>query len=139
MRKISIALSVFLFALFLNGCASVTKIVIKDSVQPANGMAYMILYTEYEITAPVIVDGVKKGTLTSSSPLYLQLEPGLHKIHTESPGLILDHPIAFNFKANSTNYFKIEMKQGFATFSIYIRPTEKVNSYLSNSNPWNNE
>jgi hypothetical protein len=136
MRKKAIAIYVLVFALFLNGCASVTKIPIEDRAQPVDGMANMVLYTEYPYTThPVIVDGINRGTLTPSSPLYLQLEPGLHKIHTVTAGVVLDQPISFNFKANSTYYFKVEFQHKFWTTSLWIRPTEKVDSYLSNSKP----
>ena len=136
MRGKYIAIYVLIFALFLSGCATVKKIDIEDRAQPTNGMANMVIYSEYAYTThPIIVDGHNKGTLTPSSPLFLQLEPGLHKIHTVTAGFVQDHPITFNFEANSTYYFKLEIQQGVFSPSVWIRPTEKVNSYLSNSNP----
>lgn len=136
MRGKYIAIYVLIFALFVSGCASVKKIDIEDRAQPTDGTANMVIYTEYAyVKHQIIVDGINKGTLTPSSPLFLQLEPGLHNIHTVTPGSVIDHPITFNFKANSTYYFKLEYQHGFWAVSVWIRPTEKVNSYLSNSNP----
>ncbi|MCP4670181.1 MAG: hypothetical protein GY857_02635 [Desulfobacula sp.] len=140
MRGKYIAIYVFIVALLLSGCSSVKRIDIEDRAQPTDGTSNMVIYTEYAINEhEIIVDDMNKGTLTPSSPLFLQLEPGLHKIHTVTPGGIIDHPMTFNFKANSTHYFNIEWQQGFWVFSVWIRPTEKVNSYLSNSNPWKKE
>ncbi len=135
MRGKDIAIYILIFALFVSGCATVKKIDIEDRGKPAEGMAHMVIYNEYKRSEfPLIVDGINKGTLTPSSPLFLQLKPGLHKIHTVTPGFVPDHQIAFNFKANSTYYFKIHVTYGFLT-SIWIQPTEKVDSYLSNSKP----
>ena len=128
-RKCTIV-SVIIIALLLSGCTSVREVYIEDRVQPANGMANVVIYTRHPfLQHKVNVGNAIVGDLAICTPLFLQIEPGVHKMHTVTPGWVIDHPIDFDFKANLTYYFKVDLDNSGWGGHVRLLQTEKISSY----------
>ena len=131
MKTITMLCALVAILMLCFGCATTKVVSIENRPDPTNGKSNAVVY------APVVVphfgfmvDGVDKGTVETWKPLYFQVDPGQHRLHTRTPiPMIIDRELMFDFKPNTTNYFKLEHKAGFWSGSNFVRPTGKIESF----------
>jgi hypothetical protein len=126
-------LAAFACALVVAGCASAPSgDQFKTVATPADGKAIIYVYRPNEyvakaITLPVLLDGKKIAEIGNTGFFKVPVEPGEHRIVTET-GSMIDDPITLNVNSGDIKFLRLNLRRndpmGFSV-SIYFTDMQR--------------